>query len=364
MSKKKDQIVVWCTGISGSERSDYVREAVGECRKDGRPCRAVDIGELLKEVPPHLQVQPDPTALLDGNEAVLKLQRAYALKLAEERIEQAEEGELTIVSTHACFMRRGRLQSGLDMAMIKSTFAPLVDMYATVVDNCHDVWQRLQNRAQWRGYLSFFEVAIWRATEMAMTKMLADYESKPYYVLCRGDPAQALPLLASEPRAPSIYLSYPITAIKESEPELLKEAEKLADNLRDRGFVVFNPLSIKDVQISQGSAEQESQISDEDALAARKYLDSQTVSRDLQLIDQADMVVVYYPTQKMSAGVFAEMAHARDTRKPLFLCSFPGIAGNSSPFLGIFYTLAFADPPEMLSSLSERFLGKTVNPEG
>jgi len=351
MGKKKDKTVVWCTGISGSERTVYAREAAKVCEREGTKCRVIDVGELLKQVPSHLQVQPNPTALLDGNEEVLKLHRAQALRELEGQINDAVSGELVIVSTHACFMRTGRLLAGFDMAMIKDKFAPIIDVYATVIDNCHDVWSRLQQHPQWAGHLNFMEVAIWRATEIALTRMLAEYESKPYYLLCRRDPADALHLVCGEPPAPKVYLSYPITAIQETRPELLKEADALGHALREAGFVVFNPLAIKDVPATRKHAGLDMCVPPEEEKAAKRYLDSQTISRDMQLIDQADMVVVYYPTDKVSPGVFTEMSHARDTRKPLYLCCFPGAPDSVSPFLGPLYTEAFRTPDEMLSRL-------------
>lgn len=193
-------------------------------------------------------------------------------------------------------------------------------------------------------------MAVWRDIETSITRMLAEYESKPFYLLARADPASGLGGLAAIPRAPSMYLSYPITAIKKDNPKLLDEASQLANRLRDEGFVVFDPLSIKDLQVGEAGRQG---ISPEMDQAASPYLNSQTVARDLQLIDQADMVVVYYPTDKVSPGVFTEMSHARDRRKPLYLCAFPGAPENVSPFLGIFYTEAFTSIEEMIPRLKE-----------
>jgi len=351
MGKKKDKTVVWCTGISGTERTAYAQEAANACQRQGGKCRVIDVGQLLEEMPPHLQVGAGPTALLDGNEDYLKLCRAYALVEAKKQIEDAEDGEIVVVSTHACFMRKGKLQAGSDMAIIKQKFSSMINMYATVVDSCHDVWTRLQQQPQWADHLNFMEVAIWRATEIALTRMLAEYESKPYYLLCRRDPADALYLVSKDPPAPKVYLSYPITAIGKTQPELIKEADALAQALRKAGFVVFNPLAIKDVPATRRHAGLDACVAPEEEKAAKRYLDSQTISRDLQLIDQSDIVVVYYPVDKASLGVATEMLHAHARRKPLYLCSFPGDPDSVSPFLGALYKEAFRTPDEMLPRL-------------
>ena len=84
---------------------------------------------------------------------------------------------------------------------------------------------------------------------------------------------------------------------------------------------------------------------------AEPYLVSHTVATDLQLVDQADMVVVYYPTDKVSPGVFTEMSHARDRRKPLCLCEFPGAPERVSPFLGLFHTASFESVDSLIAHL-------------
>src|SRR5581483_2010392 len=165
-----------------------------------------------------------------------------------------------------------------------------------------------------------------------------DYESKPFYVMARQEPPEMLYRLCQVPRPRRIYLSYPITAITQTNPELLDEAAALGAQLRDAGFVVYNPMAVDDTPVSLGGRGIEMGVTEEDIEAAKVYLDSQTISRDFQLIDQADMVVVYYPTDKISPGVLSEMQHARDIRIPVYLCSFPGAI---SPFLGILYQEAF-----------------------
>ena len=127
------------------------------------------------------------------------------------------------------------------------------------------------------------------------------------------------------------------------------EASQLAARLRDAGFVVYNPMAVNDTPVSLDSLGVSTTVTPEAIAAATPYLDSQTISRDYQLIDQADWVVVYYPTDKISPGVLSEMQHARDVRIPVYLCAFPG---SISPFLGILYQEAFADPDTLLDALT------------
>ena len=110
--------LVWCTGISGSQRTDYINEAAAAIRAEGRSCLVIDVGDLLEQVPEHLKVGASRTELLDGNEDVLRLHRSYALQNMLRMVEETG-ADVVLVSTHACFLRNGRLMPGLDMHFIK-----------------------------------------------------------------------------------------------------------------------------------------------------------------------------------------------------------------------------------------------------
>lgn len=349
-------MIVWCTGISGSGRKDYLREVEEYFQEQGQRCRVFEFGELLAKVQDETRLADDATTLLDGNPVVLNVQRKAAFRRLMDDLRNWPAGDVAIVSNHASFMRKGRLQTAMDMSLVKTHLAPIVDMYATVVDGAFDIFARQQEHAEWRGHLSLAEIAIWRDFETTLTQVLANYESKPFYLLARGEPPEMLYRLCQCPPPKRIYLSYPITAITQTNPELLVEAASLAERLRDAGFVVYNPMAVNDTPVSLESLHMETGVTPEAIAAAAPYLDSQTISRDYQLIDQADWVVVYYPTDKISPGVLSEMQHARDVRIPVFLCAFPG---SISPFLGILYQESFPTPDALIAALTTLAAGST-----
>lgn len=344
-------MIVWCTGISGSGRKDYLREVAAYFDGQGERCRVVEFGDLLAKVQGETRLADEATTLLDGNPVVLDVQRVAAFRRLIDDLRGLPADEVAIISNHACFMRRGRLQTAVDMSLVKTHLAPLVDIYATVVDGAFDIFARQQEHAEWRGHLSLAEIAIWRDFETTLTQVLANYESRPFYLLARQEPPAMLYRLCQTPMPKRIYLSYPITAITQTHPELLVEAARLGERLRDAGYIVYNPMAVDDTPVSLANPALLTGISAEAIEAAKIYLDSQTISRDFQLIDQSDMVVVYYPTDKISPGVLSEMQHARDVRIPVFLCAFPGAI---SPFMGILYQEAFATPEELLHALHGR----------
>lgn len=342
-------MIVWCTGISGSGRADYLREVQAYFAQQGEDCAVYEFGDLLAKVQDEARIADDATTLLDGNPEVLRAHRLAAFDTLMRQLKQRPAGSTSVVSTHACFMRRGRLQPGMDMAPLKRLLEPMVDLYATVIDGCLQVYARQQHHAEWQGHLSLAEIAIWRDFETSLTQMLAGYENKPFYLLARQEPASALHRLCARPDAKRIYLSYPITAILKENPDLIAAALSVGEQLRTAGFVVFNPLAVEDIGEAAGGYAIDVPVPEEQFEAARPYIDSQIIGRDFQLIDQSDLVVVYYPTEKLSPGVLSEMMHARDRRIPVYMCSFPGAI---SPFLGILYQEAFETPEQLIARLT------------
>lgn len=228
-------MLLWCTGISGSGRKAYVSEAAEEYRRLGGTCKVIDIGDLLDKVPDHIKVGATNTALLDGNEDLLRLYRLVALQELNAEVERAQD-DLIIVSTHACFMRRSRIMSGLDMHFIKQNFSGKIDAFATVIHDCHDTWLTLQKRPEWRDHLTLAELAVWRDFEMTMTRMLAEYEAKPFYLMARRDPARGLAQLALSPPSPESVLELSNYCYSESESKASCGGEDACRSSSGRGF--------------------------------------------------------------------------------------------------------------------------------
>lgn len=352
-------MLVWVTGVSGSHRTEYLR-AVSDLSSAAN-AEVIHLAEVLRNLPSNLRVLNDQemTNLLDGSDAVRKFHVRGALVELENRLRTTGPDELCFVSTHACFLRDGRLRPGLEMALLKRLFAPRIDMFVTVIDSCDEVWSRLHRRPEWQHKLDLLDIAVWRDTEITMTRMIAEYEGKPFFLIARGDGPEGLHLICTEPNARRIYLSYPISNILKEKRELFDQAQGLAHRLREEGYVVFNPISIQDVpgtRVMLGG-ERGTDVPTEQVDPAKRYLDSQTMSRDFQLIDQADMVVAYYPSPDVSTGVMAELNHARDTYKQRYSCRY---AGRGSPFDRYIFGEMLDDEDALVSRLNELY----KNPDG
>ncbi len=344
-------MIVWVSGVSGSDRTAYLEEVVRFATEQGQSARLLDFGRLLEEVPESRRVVDDVTNLLDRNPEVVRMHRLGALQVLEQRLKEAEKCDLVIVSTHTTFMRRRRFESALDMEFLKSKLAPRIDMFATVIDACHDTWSRLQKRRDWENRLRLVDVAVWRDVEITTTKMLAEYEGKSFYLLARSEPAEAA-FRVFRSRGKKIYLSYPITNILKEKQHLLNGVRQLRDRLRQAGFVVFDPLAVQDHVETRKALGLPTEVPEEQEKEAQVYLSGQTVTRDFQFIEQADFVVVNYPTDTLSTGVMQEMTHARDVMRPVYLCGYPGTVG---PFMEPLFREAFATPDELLLRLKQLY---------
>ena len=72
-------MLIWCTGISGSERTEYLEsaaKAINDDLLDPRTAEVFDVGQMLNAVPEHLRHSDNHTDLLDGNEDLLRLHRS------------------------------------------------------------------------------------------------------------------------------------------------------------------------------------------------------------------------------------------------------------------------------------------------
>jgi adenylate kinase len=235
------------------------------------------------------------------------------------------------------------------------------------VDSVYQIQRRLDATDQWRGKLAPDEIIAWQEQEVFISKMFAAYERVPHYLIAHDEPVRTLFDLICFKR-PRIYLGYPITNLRrEGQTRLIEMAREFGDRLREH-FVVFDPLSVKDEEAAafgrldeadvgqQLPAQQQAEIArwagSLDALRAwaarlddrtRLHLARATVVRDLRLIDQSDINVVFYPTSQMSFGVLSEMIHAHTTGKKVYVL-YP--FRSLSPFLEYYATSVRTPGPD------------------
>ncbi|MFP3229056.1 MAG: AAA family ATPase [Nitrososphaeria archaeon] len=332
------------TGTSGSGRGEYIARAAEAIRASGREVRVFDVGPMMFEAAGNLGIEIPEGKILNLAPSTLNFLRTTVFEriLGEARSGAGEGGSHAIVSTHACFRWRRHLLQAFDFYYL-NLLSP--DVYATVVDSIAGMRRRLEGSPQWRGRLGLKDMLVWRDEETLLTKSIADFQRKPFFVIPAGHPPETLGRLLEDPSAPKAYLSYPMTHVGEG-ADLADRVRGFASELRRRGLIVFDPGEVEDMEIlEEGGPEAES---------VREDIYDQTVARDYQLIDQSDFVIVYYHSPVMSPGVLSEMAHAFSGAKDVYVV----FRGPESPFFRYYSTRIFRDEDELFSFLEERIGGR------
>jgi len=294
---------VVCTGISCSGRKELLADFEGLCKQRGTAAKFFNVGDYMRSAAASAGVHFTDQKVLDSDPAVLALARRNALL---EILRSETPGAPSFIGLHACFRWRGVLIEGMTLEDV-SELAP--DLFINVVDDIGHIEQRVRANPQWQS-LTRPEINVWLDEEEFLTRQLALFLKRPYYVVARDHDLQNFHDLIFSPKQ-KFYLSFPITLL---EPAQIEEIRRLGESFRAE-FIVFDPLYVKDVQASAGEASGTVAQLDDRTVEAIK---TRTITRDYQFIRQSDFVVVLYLTDKLSPGVLAEMNFASRYNKPVY----------------------------------------------
>lgn len=309
---------ILCTGISCSGRKELMADFESLCRKKGVHIGFFNVGDYMEHTAAESGVK-FTEKVLDSDHAVLSLARRSAFY---EIANLAHNADHAFVGLHACFRWRGVLVEGISLREIDNFPA---DIFINVVDNLADIETRMQDNPQWTG-MQRGEINVWLDEEEFLTKQLASFKEKPHYTVSRQHNLENFyDLLFSTKQ--KFYLSYPITLIRESADQIEK-IRSFGEKMNEE-FIVFDPLSIKDMELVHKDEPLPSDAQDaagdmEITTISRldqnssEQIKTRTISRDYQFIRQSDFVVVIYPTDKLSPGVLSEMNFASRYNKPVY----------------------------------------------
>ena len=297
--------IVFVTGITGSGVGDCLKNVTRAAEEDGLPVKYHDVGQLMKK---HAE-EDDPDVrwekILDADEKALRHLRALAFQKIAFSI-QTEPETLHLVDLHLSFRWRAYLMKGFEPHVL-GNFAPHVRCFICIIEDLSKIHERLE-QTTW-GDRQILELLIWRDEELFLTDLFANACGRvSCYAVAASEPPEIIKNIIWHPEIKKVYLSFPITAIKEDTEAQLK-IKAFRDRIRDF-LVVFDPYASKDYDETYRR---------EELRHLRKQVGEATEDRDYRFIDQADAIVVFYPKKVSSKGVDAEMNHARRTGKPIYL---------------------------------------------
>jgi adenylate kinase len=387
--------------MSGTGRTSYVRAVEQLARQEGKPLHVFDVRDTMFHLARERGEELEEETILDVFPTALGAYRAAALERITSEVGDLPAGASWILVTHATFSWNYSIVPGLDVYYL-NLLQP--DMYVTTTDGILSIRQRLTEE-RWQR-VTINNLLWWRDVERAATELMAAWQRKPHFLIGRRQGPDTLYRLIFEPHLKTAYLSYPMTHLED--PELFARLEQFRQRLRER-MIVFDPAAVDDFTLeadaplgfSDGSVQAQEigatltsakladgsggaqlthlgQFSGVGGIASKSgrardlildarsagdhgdarppnpenldHIDGQIVDRDYKLVEQADNVVVYYPTTTLSAGVICEMKEAIHRGKRVYALWLPD--KPPSPFFTRYCTNWFRDEEALFSYLA------------
>ena len=332
------------TGISGCGRIELLEDLQEEMAKRGKTAMVLDVGKMIFEAAKEIKIIVSEKKIMDIDRHLLESLRRIAILRANNLIRQST-ADIILIGVHATFRWRGRLINGVNFQDLKEL---PIDGILNIVDDVSTIVEVNRQNPKYEDVPipDATEMNNWLMEEEFVSFLLSEILGIPVFLVGRNHTVNNLADLILVDK-PKIYLSYPVTAIKEQHPHFLDDIKsQYLPQLEDR-FIVFNPLVIQDLE-KVGTMKDLSA----DLLAS---LNARTVVRDYRFIDQSDFIVVVYMTDKISPGVLSEVIYAGTHSKPVYMV-YPD---RVSPFLSEYTTVIFKTFAEMLEYLdSPDFKGK------
>jgi len=193
-------VIIVCTGISGVGKRDYFRSLQEKYPK----VMIHDVGDQMLTVARELDIPTSTEKILDMHEGTLTALRAAAMERFIGKMGEANPSELLLLATHACFRWRGTLTLGFNPYYLKKITEEAQErghklLYVCFTDTVGKIWARLQATKQWENRLEIQDILVWRDEEEALTKTIAEYEKKDFYLLATEEPVDTLVQLGSDP---------------------------------------------------------------------------------------------------------------------------------------------------------------------
>ena len=235
------------TGQSGLAKRDYLEAVKTIADKHDEKLEIFSVGQRMiaeREKATGEELNIDRILNLPYNE--LSLLRRLALSKI---IEESKVMSNCILDTHAVFRWRNALMPAFDIDQLHDfnpeMFVTLIDdvdnIYKRIQEKEETIWKRQTIK----------DIIVWREEEIAMTDVIADLinadEAKkvPHYVLTRSSDPEVLYKLMFMADQMKVYASFPISGMGEKE---LKETEEFKKTL-SKHFIVFDPYTITEKRV-------------------------------------------------------------------------------------------------------------------
>lgn len=330
--------VIIATGISGSNRKEYLDRFERYSATLGKKVKVYHVGQLMIERAQRDGLNITTKNILNTNKHTMQALRSGVYESILRNLKDDHKNyDAIIVSIHGFFYWKKTFHHSYDHHYI-ARFKP--DLFVTIMRDPVDVHKTLTEREQWkRERLTISEIALWQNVETEVLATWAELSQCPYYAFYDLQRICTLYKLAFIPDMESTYISMPMTHMMDG-PNRAK-IERFIKKLEEH-FVVFVPM------ITKGKLPEVNQ-----ALSKKthgEYMTSyQTVKIDLDiLLHQADRIIVFFPKPVGSPGVVNELREAHETNKEAWII-YP--SKLVSPFLIYYYDRSFLNEKQFFTFL-------------
>ncbi len=375
-------MIILGTGITGSGRANYLNETMKYSGRFGRIVNLIDVGPQMFTKASSLRVEIPGDKILDLDETALRFLRATVFEGILHGIEDfrgAKSEKDLYISLHMSFRWKKVLMPAFDYYYVTQVNP---DILVAIIDSVGNIRRRIdrdEDLHHWRNKLTVKEILIWQDEEIFITKMVADILDKSFYIVPssninfrKPDPSilydiiyeYEIPIqLGEKPRKRRAYLSYPMTHIEDRD-EYFKMKDEFLEKLRKNNIIVFDPIMVEDHilldAVSSINSEDEYvyieefdvEIPAREIIDAKDYIIDSTVNRDYRFIDQSDMVIVFYPTKHLSAGVLSEMNYGFTHMKRVYTYF---TESDISPFFKNYSNYISNDVDDLINRIVEDF---------
>lgn len=336
--------VIICTGISGSNRKEYLDRFAGYAEKLGKKVKVYHVGQLMIERAKRDGLNITSKNILNTNRHTMQALRSGVYEsILRSFKDDHKTYDLIIVSIHGFFYWKKTFHHSYDHHYI-TRFKP--DLFITVMRDPVDVRLTLAGREQWkRERLTEEEVALWQNVETEVIATWAEFSGCPYYAFYDLQRLCTLYKLVFIPEMESTYISMPMTHMMDGANR--SRIDRFIKKL-EQYFVVFVPM------VTKGKLPEVSQELSKKNHA--HYTNSyQTVKIDLDiLLHQSKRIIVFFPKAVSSPGVVNELREAHETNKEAWLIYPSKLA---SPFLIYYYDRSFLNEKQFFQFLEHERKG-------
>ena len=252
---------------------------------------------------------------------------------------QSSKYQNVFVNSHAVFRWNNQLFRAFELSELEG-FDP--DVIITLVDDVEAIKYRLdalkaENSLPSDVSYSLKDLLIWREEEILTAEIISSVLKVPHYVLgvsldpmVSSTPLEVAFSLLFEPWKPRAYVSYPISDAQDN-PSIWEKVIEFRRLVRS-SVTAFDPLMIgekrlqrmmlsrraesaRDLELVCDVEDRQVVLDLNEIEEAVPDIDGQIVARDYKLVDQADMIIAYFPADAndnplIAAGVQSEIEHA------------------------------------------------------